>query len=146
LKTAGILTLLLIVICFIDIKLFFSHFNINIEEYITTSDIIFVTIDKLALPIVVFLIQLVIWFLWLDKVVELQSEAKDDKDKPTLFEHDFIVGKFLRRGWAAYWMILFAGLITSVLCSQRFPESYFWVTAKDFFYFSLSPSIAVGTV
>jgi len=140
LKTGGILTFLLIIICFIDIKLFYSEFNINIEEYISTSDIIFVAIDKLVLLIVVFLIQLVIWFLWLNKVEDQHSEVKEDKGQPTLFDHPFIAGKFLWRGWAAYWIILFACLITSTIFSQSFPESHFWVTTKDFFYYSFLTS------
>lgn len=140
LKIGGIMTLLLIIISFIDIKMFYSKFNINIEEYISTSDIIFVAIDKLVLLIIVLLIQLVIWFLWLDKIVEQHSELKENNDQPTLFEHDFIIWKFMRRGWAAYWIILLGGLTTSTLCMRRFPESHFWVTSKDFFYFSFLSS------
>ena len=140
LKTGGILTFLLIIICFIDIKLFYSEFNINIEEYISTSDVIFVAIDKLVLLFVVFLIQLVIWFLWLDKVEPQPSKVNEDNEQPTLFKHDFIAGKFLRRGWAAYWIILFAGLVTSTICSQSFPESHSLVKTKDFFYYSFLTS------
>jgi hypothetical protein len=137
LKTGGVLTLVLIIICFFDVKLFYSRFNINIEEYIGASDVVFAAIDKLLLLIVVLLIQLVIWLVWINKVVGDYKEIKDNNKVPTLFGHEFVIGRLARRwDWLAYWIIILGGLLTSVSFTKRFPENQSLATVKDFFFFN----------
>jgi hypothetical protein len=133
-KTGGVCALLLLVVSFIDLRLYYSQFEINIEEYVNASDIIFAAMNKLLLLITILVIQLIMWLRIFDNIVEENKAKVQNEDVPTLFDKEFIVSRLLKRAdFKIFWLILIIGYIIAAILYLKSNTNYFVVSLRDFF-------------
>lgn len=133
-KIGGVCAILLLVISFIDLRLYYSNFEINIEEYVSASDIIFAAINKLIPLVIVLFIQLFMWLRIFDSIVEEKKAQAEPEDVPKLFDKEFIAQRLLkRRDFKIFWFIIMTGYFISMTLYLIYNNSYLTVLFRDFF-------------
>jgi hypothetical protein len=138
LKIIGATYVILIVIGFIDLKIYYSKFDVHINEYLTASEILFTSLDKLALVFVALAFQLG-WFLFnFNYLFDYEKGVTNvNENLPLIGGPDSAATRLIRKP-----KLLLVSVI-SVLVSaifailyRLFPKSTFVLLLLDFFRLS----------
>ena len=145
LKISAVSTLLLFIAGFVELKSYYSKFGISINEYITTSEVLFFSFDRLALVIFSLLIQMVIWLYLFNYLFDydLEESIKDGERRPKLY-HDETIHRFFKNKLVRlFWIILIIGTIVTLTFNSIFPQDSFWTFTKDFFFINYWIAICI---
>lgn len=135
LKITATSTFLLIVVGFVELKTYYSKFGIAINDYISTSEILLSSIDRLSLVIFSLLIQMIFWYSLFNYLFDYDlSESVKDGERRPLKYHDETIHRFVKNKTVRFfWIILVSGTIITVIFSTLNSQSNFWTSLKDFF-------------
>lgn len=133
LKISGFVYLIMTIVGFVQLKIYFSNFNVNINDYITVSELFFSSFDKLFWVVLALIIQ---YFLWLPQIKNtLQLGGISENDKQLAYDkylHD-VLSNFVKSTPLLFFYIFTSmsiGLITIFKNNFSSISTYFLV--KDF--------------
>jgi hypothetical protein len=136
LKVIAFVTIILTIVGFIDQKLFYLRLGVSINEYITASEILLSSLDKIGLVLLAVFIQMAIWlylFNHLYDYSEKDIQAKIDSGEIKSLFHDetihrFISNKFLK----IYGLVLMILSVITAVVSSFLPYEKWLVDIKNF--------------
>src|SRR5688572_11517488 len=89
LKILGGSYIILTLIGFFDLKNYYNKFGISINEYISASEILIISMDKIGLVLIVIIIQLIIWLTLFDFLFNWEKDKLMSDGKRRPIEHNF---------------------------------------------------------
>ncbi len=75
LKGAGILYFFVVILGFIDLKLYYGKFGVPINEYISISEVLFFAMDKILIILLVLIFQIIGWLFFFRGVYDHQVKS-----------------------------------------------------------------------
>jgi len=135
LKLSTFATLFLIVVGFIDLKIFYSHFGININNYVLASEIIILSLDNLFAVIIATAIQIYIWHTLFKKIIVKETEeslSSEDKSSELIITDRILKALLKNRFFKIEAISLIVLLIVFTILRTLFPSVEFLHTIRNF--------------
>ena len=135
LKIFAVSSVLLIIIGFLNLRIYFGRFGININNYTSTSEIILSSVDKLLFVLFIMFFQISIWLYFFDYLFaySLEKTVKDG-DQIALKKYDETISRFVtNKSLLIFFVVLGCGSIISIILRSIFPSFYFFKILEEFF-------------
>jgi len=133
LKICAVSTLLLVIAGFIELTTYYSKFGVRISEFISTSEILLASFDRLGLVVFSLLIQMLLWLYLFNNLFDynLQESLKDGERRPLKY-HDETIHRFVKnKTIRIFFGLLFIAVIVTLVFYSINPQSAFWIFTKD---------------
>lgn len=95
LKIAGFIYFFLTAMSFIDLKFYYLHFGIAINEYISISEILFLAMDRIGIILIVLIFQILGWSFFVNGIYDKNARVKYTNKHPDLPANWFYFNTFL---------------------------------------------------
>ena len=135
LKIFAVSSVLLIIIGFLNLRIYFGRFGININNYTSTSEIILSSVDKLLFVLFIMFFQISIWLYFFDYLFaySLKKTVKDG-EQIALKKYDETISRFVtNKSLMIFFVVLGCGSIISIILRSIFPSFYFFKILEEFF-------------
>lgn len=134
-KLSTVATLFLIVVGFIDLKLFYSPFGININNYISPSEILLLSLDSLFIILISTVFQLYVWYVLFKKIILTETEEPlflEDKSLNFIINDRIFKAILKNRLFLVNSISLIFLLIVFTILRIKFPLIEFFRIARNF--------------
>ena len=140
LKLIAVSYTLLVIAGYVDLSTYYAKFGVKINEYISASEILLLSLDKLALVLGILAIHFIIWLPFFDLKIG-DNTLEDNSD--TKLNLEILIRKLFNKKIKIYYLFSTIGMIATVPLALSSPKNVFLSSLDDFFMINYWITISI---